>query len=77
MVGLADVGKVEGLKNIGVHSKRVPAFELPDKCLQVRGLDPTVERGVLQRGGRHEEQDEVRHDDSGNNNGRTTAILAP
>ena len=45
---IADVGKIEGLKDISVHSKRVPAFVLPDRCLQARGLDPTVERGFLQ-----------------------------
>ncbi len=38
------------VKDIGVHSKRVPAFVLPDRCLQARGLDPTVERGFLQGG---------------------------
>ncbi len=32
-----------------VHSQRVPAFVLPDRCLQARGLDPTVGRGFLQR----------------------------
>ncbi len=47
---IADVGKIEGLKDIGVHSKRVPAFVLPDRCLQARGLDPTVERGFVQGG---------------------------
>ncbi len=47
---IADIGKIEGLKDIGVHSKRVAAFVLPDRCLQARGLDPTVERGFLQRG---------------------------
>jgi len=47
---IADVGKVEGLKDMGVHSKRVPALVLPDRCLQARGLDPTVGRGFLQRG---------------------------
>ncbi len=47
---IADVGKVEGLKDMGVHSKRVPAFVLPNRCLQARGLDPTVGRGFLQRG---------------------------
>ncbi len=31
-----------------MHSKRVPAFVLPDRCLQASGLDPTVERGFLQ-----------------------------
>ena len=46
----ADVGKVEGLKDIGVHSKRVSAFVLPKICLQARGLDPMVERGFLQGG---------------------------
>ena len=52
---IADVGKIEGLKDIGVHSKRVPAFVLPDRCLQARGLDPTVERGFLQ--GEHDDDD--------------------
>jgi len=47
---IADVGKIEGLKDMGVHSKRVPTFVLPDRCLQARGLDPTVGRGFLQRG---------------------------
>ncbi len=35
---------------MGVHSKRVPAFLLLDRCSQARDLDPTVERGLLQRG---------------------------
>ena len=47
---IADVGKIDGLKDIGVHSNRVPAFVLSDRCLQARGLDPTVERGFLQGG---------------------------
>jgi len=47
---IADVGKIAGLKDIGVHSKRVPAFVLPGRLLQARGLDPTVGRGFLQRG---------------------------
>ncbi len=33
-----------------MHSKRVPAFLILDRCSQARGLDPTVERGLLQRG---------------------------
>ena len=53
---------------MGVHSKRVPAFVLPDRCLQARGLNPTVEIS-------HKEQDEVGHDDSGNDNNRTTAVF--
>ncbi len=40
---IADVGKIEALKDIGMHSKGVPAFVPPDRCLQARGLDPTVE----------------------------------
>ena len=44
------VGYLEGLKEIGVHSKRVPAFVLPDRYLHNRGVDPGVERGLLQRG---------------------------
>ena len=50
---IADVGKVEGLKDIGMHSKRVPGFVLRrilDTCLQARDSDPTVRRGFLQRG---------------------------
>ena len=48
---IADVGKIEGLTDMGVHSKRVPAFILPDMCLQARDLDPTVGRGFLHREG--------------------------
>jgi len=47
---IAVVGKAEGLEDLGVHSKRVQAIVLPYKCLQARGLDPTVERLFLQRG---------------------------
>ena len=47
---IANVGKIAGLKDISVHSKRVPAFVLPDRCLQARDLDPSVERGFLQGG---------------------------
>ena len=46
---VADVGKAEGLKEIGIHSKRVPAFVLPDACLQANGLDPAEGRDLLQR----------------------------
>ena len=28
---IADVTKIEGLKDMGAHSKRVPAFVLPDR----------------------------------------------
>ncbi len=45
---IANVERIEGLKDMGMHSKRAPAFVLPDTCLQARGLDPTVERGLLQ-----------------------------
>ena len=42
---------LERLKErVGVHSKTVPAFVLPERCLQARGLDPTAERGFLQGG---------------------------
>ncbi len=47
---IADVGMIEGHKDIGMHSTVVPAFVLPDRCLQARRLNPTVERGFLQRG---------------------------
>ena len=30
---------------MGVHSKIIPTFVLPERCLQARGLDPAVERG--------------------------------
>jgi len=33
-----------------VHSERVPALVLPDRCIQARGLEPMVERGLLQGG---------------------------
>lgn len=32
-----------------MHSKRVLTFVLPDRYLNNRGLDPTVERGISQR----------------------------
>ena len=44
---IADVEKIERFKDIKMHSKRVAAFVLPDRC---RGLDPMVERGFLQGG---------------------------
>ena len=47
---IAGVGHLEGLKEIGVHSKTVPAFVLPDRYLHIRGADPGVERGLLQHG---------------------------
>ncbi len=46
---IADVGRVEGLKEIGVHSKRVPAFVLPDTVLQAQGIDPEDGRCFVQR----------------------------
>jgi hypothetical protein len=49
-VEIASVGKIEGLKNMGVHDKKVLAFVLPDRYLQARGLDPMVESGLLQGG---------------------------
>ncbi len=65
-----------------MHSKRVPALVLPDRCLQARGLQARVgpyggERFLAEGSSRHAEQDEARHDDSRNENGRTTAVLAP
>ena len=47
---IADVGREDGLRELGAHSKRVPAFVLPDECMQSRGLDPGTGRGLLQRG---------------------------
>ena len=47
---IADVGHLEGLKGIGVHSKRVPACVLPDRYLHNQGLDQGLEGGLLQRG---------------------------
>ena len=35
---IADVSKIERLKYMGVHSKRVPALILLDRCLQARSL---------------------------------------
>ena len=32
---------------MGKNTKRFPAFELPDRCLQARGLDLMVEMGFL------------------------------
>ena len=30
---IADVGQLDSLKEIGAHSKRGPAFLLPDSCI--------------------------------------------
>ncbi len=80
------VGKIEGLKDIGMHSKRVPAFVLPDKCLQARGLDPTVEAGATDTRSKMrpdmmivemttaEQQQYLRHDD---NSGSRVTPLTP
>ncbi len=35
---------------MGVRSKEVPAFVLPDRCLPARGLDPMGWKGVSCRG---------------------------
>ena len=61
---IADVGKTEGLKDIpiGVHSKRVSAFLLLDRCLQARGFGPCDGEGFLAGVSRsHTEQDETRN----------------
>ncbi len=72
---IADVGKIEGLKDIRVHSKIVPALVLPDRCLLARGFGPYGGEGFLaEESSRHVEQDEAGHDDSTNDNGRTTAV---
>jgi len=83
---IADVGKIEGLKDIGVHSKRVPASVLPDRCLQARGLDLTVERGATDTRSKMrpdltilemtmaEQQQHLRHDD---NSGSRLTPLTP
>ena len=74
------------LPDIGVHSKRVPAFVLPDRCLQARGLDPTVERGAADTRSKMrpdmmllemttaEQQQYLRHDD---NSGSRLTPLTP
>ena len=46
---------------MGVQSKRVPAFVLPDRCSQARGLDPMVDRGFL-KGGAAEAWSKMRPD---------------
>ncbi len=44
----------------------------------MKGLGPYGGEGFCAEGSvRHAEQDEARHDDSGNDNDRTTAVLAP
>ena len=72
---IADVGKIEGLKDIGVHSNRVPAFVPLDRCTS-KGHGPYDKEGFHAEGnGRHKDQDEARYDDGGN--GRTATVLAP
>ena len=46
---IADVGREEGLKELGVHSKRVPSYVLPDEYLQKLGVDLLACRSLLQR----------------------------
>ena len=66
---IADVGQLQGLRELVVHSKRVPAFVLANSNLQNRGLDSQVERSFLGAGrGGQQKQDEVGHDDSGVDN---------
>ena len=73
---IADVGKIEGLKGIGLHSKREPAF--PRQVSTSMGLGPYGGEGFLAGGSsRHTEQDEARHDGSRNDNSRTTAVPVP
>lgn len=47
---IANVVREEGLKELGAHGKKLPAFVLPDECMQSRGLVPQTGRVVLQRG---------------------------
>ena len=44
---IADEGRVEGLKEIGVHNKRVPAFVLPDSYIQVKDIGAEDGRAFL------------------------------
>ena len=46
---IADVGKEDGLKGLGAHSKRVPSIRLPDQYIQSSGLNLQAGRGLLQR----------------------------
>ncbi len=66
---IADVGKIEGLKDIGVHAHR--------QMFTSKGLGPHGGEGFAGGSRRHTEQDEARHDDSGDDNRRTTAVPAP
>ena len=60
---IADVGKEEGLRELGVHSRRVPPLILPDECLPSESPRPQTGMGLLQRrGGRLQQQDQTRHD---------------
>ena len=41
---VADVGRVKGLKEVGIHSKQISYFVFPDSCLHDKGMDPVVGR---------------------------------
>ena len=43
---IADVGTVDTLNDIGVHSKRVPALFLPTSCTHAQGPNPTACRNA-------------------------------
>jgi len=55
------VGKIEALKDIGVHSNRVPIFENPNRSVQARGLLGPYggERLLAEGSGRHAELDKA------------------
>lgn len=55
-----NVGLLEGLMKIGVHSKRVPATIRPDRNLHTR-YDPEMERGLMQHGGQTAGANEAMH----------------
>ena len=38
---IADIGRAEVIRDMGVSSKRIPAWLLPNSCLSVAGIDPT------------------------------------
>ena len=71
---------MEGLKDMGVHSKifsrefRICAL---GQMLTSKGLGPYGGEGFLAEGSsRYTEQDEARHDDSGNDSSKTKIVLA-
>ncbi len=73
----ADVERIEGLKSWECTAREFQhSSSQTDVCKQ-GAWTLCGEEFLAEGSGRHEGQDEAKHDEIGNDNGRTTAVLAP